>query len=117
MSTRVRPFTHVYIFEAGPYCKVGATSNMRQRMKDMRCYAMQYVCEAPVLVAAWEVSDAGAIEAAVRSLIGRRMMTRDQFAAAVHAACLDAARKIEPDIKGMSWFGRHHRASATKAAA
>ena len=43
MSTRVRPFTHVYIFEAGPYCKVGATSNMRQRMKDMRCYAMQYV--------------------------------------------------------------------------
>lgn len=34
MSTRVRPFTHVYIFEAGPYCKVGATSNMRQRMKD-----------------------------------------------------------------------------------
>lgn len=70
MSTRVRPFTHVYIFEAGPYCKVGATSNMRQRMKDMRCYAMQYVREAPVFVAAWEVSDAGAIEAAVRSLIG-----------------------------------------------
>ncbi len=34
-------------------------------------------------------------------------MTSEQFVLAVHAAMLSATKQID-DIKGISWFGRHH---------
>lgn len=66
-----RGLTHVYVAVSGNYCKVGATMNVRKRMRYLNHQSGFFNDGKIVLVQAWKSRWPIEVEARVRKVLGR----------------------------------------------
>lgn len=70
MSRYAATATHVYVIDAGDMAKIGATRYVKRRVTQIvNCYGSIIGGRKMRLHAAWEVTDAGPVETAVRKAL------------------------------------------------